>query len=166
MKRTARYVTLSLNVGMGRTIGQIVHASVEGKGHALVLLGRALNWHILDDKRRFRLAVRGSATSLPVDLLDQAPFDAVDTMKRDIQAAVAQGHRGARCSPASRARGARTLFGPGARTAGPVSFSGARRPIRTSRSYRGTVGRQHGSCDVRDKGPRGSGHGSALGGRS
>lgn len=92
MKRTAKYETLILNVGKGHAVEEIARAYAEEKDHALVLLGRAVNWHFLDSKRNLRTALKGSASALPVHLHDQAIFDAVETMRRYIEAAKAQTH--------------------------------------------------------------------------
>ena len=91
MKRTAKYETVMLNVGKWRVIEEIARAYASEKDRTLVLLGRAVNWHFLDDKRSLRTAMKGT-TSLPVHLHDQAIFDAVDTMKRHIEAAKAHTH--------------------------------------------------------------------------
>lgn len=55
-----------------------------------MLLGRAVNRHFLDDKRQLRTALKGTATTLPVHFHDQALFDAVDAVRRHIEAAMAR----------------------------------------------------------------------------
>ena len=57
MKRTAKYETLVMNGGKGRAVEEIACAYAEEKDHALVLLGRAVNWHFLDNKRELRAAL-------------------------------------------------------------------------------------------------------------
>lgn len=63
MKRTAKYETLVLHVGKWHAFEEIARAYAEEKDRALLLLGRAVNWHFLDDRRSVRTAMKGSTTS-------------------------------------------------------------------------------------------------------
>ncbi len=57
------------------------------------MLGRTASWHRLNNPRTFRATMKEERLgAVPVQLQDQALFDAVDTMRRHIQSTVANTH--------------------------------------------------------------------------
>ena len=90
MKRTAKYGTRRLNRGKWRELLALVHAFVGMKDTFLRILGRTSAWHHLDQPKAFRNeAKKLYRPGIPVHLQDQALFDAVETMRRFIEAGIA-----------------------------------------------------------------------------
>jgi len=92
-KRTAQYETLPLNGGKRCVLLNLVLAYTRVEDGFLRMLGRTAAWHYLDDPRALRTATKGQRfDGVPAHLHDQAPFDAVHTMGRHIEAGVASTH--------------------------------------------------------------------------
>lgn len=93
LKRTAKYETLPLNRGKRGVLLELVHTYTEIKDSFLCMLGRTNAWHHLDDPRALRHTTRAARRDdVPAHLQDQALFDAVDTLRRFIEAGVAAVH--------------------------------------------------------------------------
>ena len=93
LKRTAKYETLPLNRGKRRTLLDLVLAYTQVKDGFLRMLGRTSAWCHLDDPRALRAATKGERLDgVPAHLHDQALFDAVDTLRRHSQGAIANTH--------------------------------------------------------------------------
>ncbi len=93
MKRTAKYATQPLNQGKWRELLALVHAFADMKDTFLRILGRTSAWRHLDKPKAFRNKVKKLYRSdIPVHLQDQAVFDAVETMRRFIEAGIASVH--------------------------------------------------------------------------
>ena len=97
MKRTAKYETLPLNRGKIRLLLVLLNAFAEMKDSVLRILGRSVAWDNLDHPKKFRDSLKSSyKPGNPVHLLDQAVFDAVDTLRRFIEAGLTSNHIKAR----------------------------------------------------------------------
>ena len=93
MKRTAKYETLPLNRGKTRLLLVLLNAFAEMKDSVLRILGRSVAWDNLDHPKKFRDSLKSSyKPGNPVHLLDQAVFDAVDTLRRFIEAGLTSNH--------------------------------------------------------------------------
>ncbi len=95
MTRTIPWLSDVLNTRKWAAVVAIAAAYSLQKVAVLRALTRTIWWADLDTSRAFRnrdKASRGNAWHLPVHLYERALFDAVDTMKRWILAAVAQAH--------------------------------------------------------------------------
>ena len=93
LKRTAKYETLPLNRSKRQTLLNVVLAYTRVKDLFLRMLGRTVAWHHLDDPRALRASTKGKRPdAVPAHLHDQALFDAVDTLHRPIQSAIANTH--------------------------------------------------------------------------
>ncbi len=94
MKRTAKYATRPLNRCKRQGLRVLINAFAERKDFALRTLARTREWHRLDGRWQVvRDAMKASyRTGVPVHLQDQAVKDAVLTMRRWIDAAVARMH--------------------------------------------------------------------------
>ena len=93
VKRTARYETLPRGPGKRRALFDMAQVYARVKDGFLRMIGRTSAWCHLDDPRRLRAATKAARLdSVPAHLQDQALFDAVDTMRRHIAAAVANTH--------------------------------------------------------------------------
>jgi len=93
--RTVKWHSDPLNAGKWVAILAIATAYSRQKDAFLRTLARTVRWADLDNPRAFRdrdKKSRGNSWKLPVHLYDRALFDAVDTMKRGILAAVSQAH--------------------------------------------------------------------------
>ncbi len=93
LKRTAKYETLPLNRGKRRALLDLTLVYTRVKDGFLRMLGRTVAWHHLDDPRGLRAATKGMRLDgVPAHLQDQALFDAVEALRRHIEAAVANTH--------------------------------------------------------------------------
>ena len=93
LKRTAKYETLPLNRSKRQTLLNVVLAYTRVKDLFLRMLGRTVAWHHLDDPRALGASTKGKRPDgVPAHLHDQALFDAVDTLHRPIQSAIANTH--------------------------------------------------------------------------
>ncbi len=93
LKRTAKYETQPLNRGKWRELLALVHAFVGMKDTFLRIPGRTSAWQHLDKPKAFRNdAKKLYRLDLPAHLQDQAVFDAVDTLRRFIEAGIASVH--------------------------------------------------------------------------
>lgn len=95
MTRTVKWLSGTLNTGKWAAVLAIATAYSLQKDAFLRTLARTVRWADLDNPRAFRKrdkASRVNCWTLPVHLYDRALFDAVDTMRRWIRAAIAQTH--------------------------------------------------------------------------
>lgn len=95
MTRTVKWPSGILNTGKWAAVLAMATAYSLQKDAFLRALVRTVRWGDLDKPRAFRdrdKAARVNVWTLPVHLYDRALFDAVDTMKRWILAAIAQAH--------------------------------------------------------------------------
>ena len=93
LRRTAKYETLPLNRGKRRMLLDLMHAYTNVKDSVLRLLGRMGAWHHLDDPRALRAETKTNRRKgMPAHMQDQARFDAVDTMRRFVEAGIAATH--------------------------------------------------------------------------
>ena len=94
MKRTAKYATRPLNRGKRNMLRALIDAFANLKDQALRALSGTKEWHYLDGHwQAFRDAMKPRYRSgVPVHLQDQAIKDAVLTMRRWIDAAIALTH--------------------------------------------------------------------------
>lgn len=95
MTRTVKWLSGPLNTGKWAAVLAIATAYSLQKDAFLRTLARTVRWADLDNPRAFRKrdkASRVNCWTLPVHLYDRALFDAVETMRRWILAAIAQTH--------------------------------------------------------------------------
>jgi putative transposase len=93
--RTVKWLSGILNAGKWEAVRALATAYSLQKDAFLRTLARTVRWADLDNPRAFRQrdkASRVNGWALPVHLYDRALFDAVDTMRRWILAAIAQAH--------------------------------------------------------------------------
>jgi IS605 OrfB family transposase len=93
--RTVKWLSSILNTGKWATVLAIATAYSLQKDAFLRTLARTVRWADLDKPRAFRNRDKESRVNLwklPVHLYDRALFDAVDTMRRWILAAIDQAH--------------------------------------------------------------------------
>jgi len=92
-KRTAQYETLPRKRGKRRARLDLMLAYTRITDSWLRMRGRTSAWHRLDDPRVRRTAAKDRRREgVPVQLQDQALWDAVDTMRRHLQSAMANTH--------------------------------------------------------------------------
>ena len=95
MTRTVTWLSGMLNTGKWAAVLAMATAYSLQKDAFLRTFARTVRWADLDNPRAFRNRDKGSRVDfwkLPVHLYDRALFDAVDTMRRWILAAIAQAH--------------------------------------------------------------------------
>ena len=84
---------MPLNRGKRRTLLDLVLAYANVKDSFLRLLGRTGAWHHLDKPRALRAETKTNRRKgMPAHLQDQARFDAVDTIRRFVEAGIAATH--------------------------------------------------------------------------
>ncbi len=95
MTRTVKWLSGILNTGKWAAVLAIATAYSLQKDAFLPIRARTVRWADLDRPRDFRNRDKESRVNfwkLPGHLYDRALFDAVDTMRRWILAAIAQAH--------------------------------------------------------------------------
>lgn len=93
MKRTAKYQSRPLNKRKWQMLTDLVDAFARVKEGVLLILSRTGAWDRLDSPKRFRDEMKSEyPPGVPVHLLDQAVFDAADTMIRFIESALTSSH--------------------------------------------------------------------------